>query len=273
MTIRNIIPSRVLSERDGEFGKGMLLALPLPLSSSSFVRFFRYYGPIRLTFLFRRSSSKDLLPYSPNSYVTSPATEKTSKLREFILPLPVLTKTKSTPKPRAASTVSASDSLSSLKPPRPAMRSRTADSSFYFHPTASHSTSNHSEITQFSMSDDHLAFGQIDGPSTPLPSNGSATDQAFQELPPIQPLRSLHSTMGPQHSKLQPQSPAKPNGRRWSVRSEKIRPSPLGLGSASDRLRNGASGMRTVTVAEPREALLRGSVQVTIQRREPHDQV
>ena len=147
------------------------------------------------------------------------------------------------------------------------------DSSFYFRSAVSHSMSNHSDITRFSMSDDHLAFGQVDGSSTPLPTNVSTTNQAFQELPPIQSLGSLHTMMGLPHSKMGPQSPAKPNERRWSARSQKLRPTPLQLGGTEGRLRDAASGMRTVTVAEPREALIRGSIQVTIQRREPYDQV
>jgi hypothetical protein len=153
------------------------------------------------------------------------------------------------------------------------MRSRTVDSTFYFHPTASPSASNHSEITRFSMSDDHLAFGQIDGPSTPLTINASTMDQAFQELPQIQPLRSLNSMMGLSRSKTRSQSSVKSNERRWSARSEKLRPAPLQLDGVEGRLRVCVSGMRAVIVAEPREALMRGSVQVAIQRRDPHDQV
>lgn len=56
--------------------------------------------------------------------------------------------------------------------------------------------------------------------------------------------------------------------------SEKLRPAPLQLGLAEGRLRDCASEMPTVAVAGPRrDTLMSGSVQVTIQRREPHDQV
>ena len=219
------------------------------------------------------SSYRNFSPYFPKSSHTSTptmttrATEKTSKLRELILPLPVLAGARTT------STVSASDSLSSLKPLRLPIRSGATDSAFYSHPNTLRSMSSHSEITRISISDDHLAFGQIYGPPTPLSINTPAMNQqvAFQGLPPIQPLRSLNSMVGFSHSKTQSQSSVKPNGRRWSVRSEKLRPAPLRLNPAEGRLRECASGMRTVTVAEPREALMRGSVQVTVQRQQFYD--
>ena len=122
--------------------------------------------------------------------------------------------------------------------------------------------SNHSEITRFSMSDDHPAFGQIDGPPTPLPTSASIKNRAFQELPKIQPLRSLNSMMGFQYSKTQLRSPVKPNGRRFECEERETPTFPAAVGGM---LR--ASGMKTATVAVPREALL------TVQRREPHDQV
>ena len=193
------------------------------------------------------------------------AVEKTSKLEEPILPLPVHTRTKITSKSRVKSAVSASDSMSSLKPSRSAIYSRTTDSAFYFNPTASQSASNHSELTRFSMSDDHLALGQIYGPSTPLSINSSGTTQTFRELPPIRPLQSLHSMMEFSHSKARLQSPVKSNERGWNARSEKLRPSPLKLDLTEDRV----SEMRTVAVAELQGAHARGSVQVMTQRREP----
>ena len=144
-------------------------------------------------------------------------------------------------------------------------------SGFYSLPTTSHPTSSRSEVTQFSISDDHLAFGQIYGPPTPLSINAPPMNQAFRELPPIQPLRSLDSMMGFSRSKAR--SSSESDERRWSVRNEKLRPAPLQLGLAEGRLRDCASGMRTVAIAGPRDTLMSGSVQVTIQRREPHDQV
>ena len=218
------------------------------------------YNPFQLL---QRSSSKNLSQYFPNSsYVTSPmathVTEKTSKLKELILPLPALSRTETTSKPRVKSAISELDSMSSLKPSRPVIHSRTVGSAFYFHPTASHSASTHSELGRFSMSDDHLAFGQIYGSSTPASMNASVTNETFQELPPIQSHRSLHSMMGFSHSKPQSQSPVKSNERRWSARSKKLRPPPLKLDSTEGRHRDCASGMRAVTVAAPREALMRG---------------
>ena len=222
------------------------------------------YNPSHIS---QRSSYKNLSPYFPGSSHASAPAMKTSKLRELILPLPVLAGA------RTASTVSGSDSLNSLKPLRPPMRSGTTNSAFYFHPNTLRSMSSHSEMTRFSISDDHLAFGQMYGPPTPLSINAPAMNQqaAFQGLPPIQPLRSLNSMVGFSHSKTQSQSSVKSNGRRWSVRSEKLRPAPLRLSPAEGRLRECASGMRTVTVAEPREALMRGSVQVTVQRQQFYD--
>ena len=184
------------------------------------------------------------------------ATEKTSKLRELILPLPVLARTETASKPRVESTVSDLDSMSSLKPLRPVIHSGTTRSAFYFHPTALHSASTHSEIGRFSMSDDHLAFGQVYGSSTPVSVDASVTNKTFHELPAIQPLQSLHSMIGSSHSKSPSRSPVKSKERRWSARSKKLRPPPLDL--TAGRLRDRASGMRTVIVAEPREALVKG---------------
>ena len=247
--IMSMIPSRVLPGRDKKFGKGMLLVLPLP-SSRLRLAPFPTLQP-NLSHPFQYSSSKDLPPYSPySSYLTSPVsvcvtTEKTSDLKEFILPLPVTTNTTSTP--RATSTISISNSLSSLKPSRPPTRSRAPGSAFYFHPTTSYSASIHSEITQFSMSDDSLAFGQVDGPTTPLPANTSAMNRSFQELPPIRPLQSLRSMIGLPHSRTQSPSLPTPNERRRSAKSAKVGPSPLRLDNAEDTSSNQASGM----TAEP----------------------
>ena len=265
--ITSMIPSRVLPGRNEKFVKGMVLGSPLLSSRLRFA--LSPTSQSNLSHLLQCSSSKDLPPYSPNSsYFTPPMsaciTKKTSNLKEFILPLPVTANTTSTP--RATSTISISNSLSSLKPSRPATRSRAADSAFYFHPAASSSASIHSGITQFSMSDDSLAFGQ---PSTPLPANTSATSRSFQELPPIRPLQSLRSMMGLPHSRTQSPFLPKSNEQRRSARSEKLGPSPLRLGSTEDELSSRASGM----AAEPRESLRSGAVQVTIQGRDPHDQV
>jgi hypothetical protein len=151
------------------------------------------------------------------------------------------------------------------------VRSRTADSTFYFHQNASNSVTNHSEITRFSMSDEHLAFGQVGGPSTPLSTSGPIMNQAFQKLPPIQPHRSLTSMIGLSRPRTQSASSEKSNERRWSARSEKLRPPQLQLGTGEGRLRECVSGGRTVTVAEPQGVLTGVSVQVTIH--EAHDYV
>ena len=216
-----------------------------------------YYNPLQLL---QHSPSKSLPPYFPNSFyvassMTTHATEKTSKLRELILPLPVLARTTTASKPIVKSMVS---KLDSLKPSRPVIHSRTAGSAFYLHPTALHSTSTHSELSRFSMSNDRLASGQIYGSSAPVSMNAPVTNESFRELPPIQPLQSLHSMIGSSHSKPQSQSPAKSNERRWSARSKKLRPPPLQLDITKGRPRNYASEMRAVTVAEPREALVKG---------------
>jgi len=254
--IISIIPSRILPGRNQKFTKGMLLASPLPSSGLRFASFLLMTRS-NPSHALQRSSSKGLFPYSPSSYIAWP--EKTSKLRELILPLPVTARTKTTSKRRATSTVSVPDSLSPLNPSRPVTRSRTADSSFYFHPTASYSMSNNSETTRFSML-------EVGGLPTPLSTNAPAMNQTFQELPAIQPLSSLHSMMGLSHSGSRSQSPVKPNERRWSARNKKLRPSPLQLDNATGRLRDCAPAMRTVAVTQPRVALMRGSVQVTIQR-------
>ena len=215
------------------------------------------------------SSPKGLQRSSNSSYAgsqTTCVTEKDLNLKEFILPLPALSKTKTASRQRATPMISSPSSLNSLKPSRPTARSRLADSTFYFNPAASNSVSNRSEITQFSMSDEHLAFGQVGGLSTPLSANAQTTNQAFQELPPIQSLQSLHSMVGISHSRGQLKSSVKPNERRWSARSEKLRPPPLQLDSGEGRLCEPVSGMRAVTIAEPGGILTRGSVQVTIQK-------
>ena len=252
--IMNMIAPRDLPERNEKFGKWMLLASPS--TSSRFVFPFDITLQYNPSQLLQHSSSKNPPPYFPNSFyvassMTTRATEKTSKLRELILPLPVLTRTTTTSKPTVNSAVPKLDSTSSLKPSRPTIHSRTAGSAFYFHPTASHSTSTRSELGRFPMSDDHLAFGQIHGTSTPISVNASATNKMFQELPPIQPSQSLHSMIGSQ-------PPIKSNEQKWIARSKKLRPPPLQLNPAKGRPRDCASGMRAVTIAEPREALVRG---------------
>jgi len=257
--IMNRTAPRVPPEGNEKFGKWMSLSSPSP--SSRFVFSFDItsrYNPFQLL---QHSSPKNLPLYFPNFfYVTSPmatrATEKTSKLRELILPFPALARTETASKPRVKSTLSKLDSMSSLKPSRPAIHSRTTHSAFYFHPTTSHSPSTHSELGRFSMSDDHLAFGQVYGPSTPVSVGASVTNKTSHELPAIQPLQSLHSMMEFSHSKSPSRSPVKSNERRWSARSKKLRPPPLDL--TAGRLRDRASGMRAVTIAEPREALVKG---------------
>ena len=256
--IANIIPSRALPRGDEDLEKGSVLRylfLPTQIPARSY--------------LIESTSSKDLPPrYSSSScaalLTTKCVTERNPRLKEFILPFPALTKTKTPLKPRAASTVSAPDSLNSIKPLRPPLRSRVTDSAFYF-PATSNSVSNRSDLTRFSMSDEHLAFGQVNGPPTPSSINTSVATKTFQELPPIQSLQHLHSMEVPQ-PKSQPTPPAKQKERRWSARSETLRPPPLQLDSGEGQLRVCASKMRTVVVAEPREARMRGSVQVTIHR-------
>lgn len=267
--ILDLIPSRG-SQKDETFTKTKRILL---LSSSSlipgFVWFFSFsrFKPVSPI---QSSVPKHVSPRPSNSsYDTSSTTtyvtEKDSKLRELVLPLPVLAKPKNPAKSGVISTVSVSNTLNSLKPLRPTTRSRMADSSFFFHPTTSNSVTNHSEITRFSMSDEHLAFGQVDGASMPLSANGSVMNQAFQELPPIQSLRSLNSMMGFSQSRSKPPACVESKERRWSERSKKLRPPPLRLDNGEGRLRECVSRARTVIVAEPREVLVRGSVQVTVQ--------
>ena len=251
-----------LPEREEKPKKGTPLASSFPDFRFAFF-LMSQYNP---THLFQRSSFKKLSPYFPNSphapspTVTTRVAERTSKLREPVLPLPILTKTETKLKPRLASKVSTSDSLGSLQPLMPATRSGTVDSTFYFHPTAS--MSNHSEITRFSISDNHLASGQIHGPFTPPSIKTPAMNQqeTFQGLPQLQPLRPLDSLLGFSNSNARLQPPTKLNARRWSARSEKLRPPPLRLNLAKDRSRECASGVRTVIVAEPLEAHMRESV-------------
>ena len=106
----------------------------------------------------------------------------------------------------------------------------------------------------------------IDGWSAPLLTNVSATSQKFQELPPIQ-LQSLYSMIGLPPSRTPSQSSGKPKEWRWSAISENPRPVVSSeLDSGDGRLYNYAPWVRTVTIAEPREVLTRGSIPEAIQR-------
>jgi len=112
-----------------------------------------------------------------------------------------------------------------------------------------------------------------DGPPTPPPANPPATDQTSQELPQIQPVRSLYSMIGPPRLKAQSQSSEKSYGWRWSARSEEPQPASSESDGAEQGLYGCASGTRNATIAEPRELLTTGLVQEAVQGGEPHDQV
>ena len=118
-----------------------------------------------------------------------------------------------------------------------------------------------------------------DEPSTdtPPPENTSATNQEAQELPQIQPLRSLYSMIGPPRLKTQSRSSGKSYEWRWSARSEKPRAASLELDGAERGLHDCVSGTRTATIAEPHELLTGEAVQEAVQEEgqggEPHDQV
>ena len=94
-------------------------------------------------------------------------------------------------------------------------------------------------------------------------------NQPSQELLEIQPFRSLYSMIGSSRSKAQSQPSRKSDEWRWSPGSspgsEKSRPAPSGVGGAEGEPDDCASGMGTVAVAKPRKALIRGSIQETIQ--------
>ena len=93
----------------------------------------------------------------------------------------------------------------------------------------------------------------------------------FQELPPIQ-FHSLSSMIGLSRSRTQSESSGK-SYEWWSLMGEKLPPVSSELDNVGRRFDDYTPGMGTMTIAEPREVLTRGSAQEMIKVRESHDQV